>query len=265
MFGGLIRFVVIVIGLVSGLVTCQGPGPSEPPSETTTTTEPPVAVVTGTAYTFNTRDVIIGATVRVAEQPEISTTTAEDGSYRLEVPVGSTVTPVIEAEGHGSIRAQTFVLDDDHDGTSVDGVNLQTPTTLVYDGLRALITSFTGRDPLEDGCAVVSTIGDPRLAGMPFEEFIRFAPHGVAGATATIDPLVAEPIYFNSRVLPDPAQLTSSDDGGVLWPNVPPGTYTLRAEKEGLEFATARVTCTEAGQVINASPVRGLHAIPAGG
>ena len=259
MFGGLIKFILIVIGLVSGLVTCQGPGPDDPPSP-----PDPTAVITGTAYTFNTRNVIAGATIRVVELPDVVAVTEADGSYRLEVPRGSTVTAYIEAEGHGSIHVQTFVLDDDHDGTEIAGVNFQTPTTTVYAALRALIAGYIGRDPFEDGCVVVSTIGDERLTGMPFDEFIRFAPHGVEGASATIDPPVAEPIYFNASVLPDPNQVLSSIDGGVLWANVPPGTYTLEAHKEGVEFAQVRATC-EPGWVVNANPVHGLHALPSGG
>jgi len=150
------------------------------------------------------------------------------------------------------------------DSTEIAGVNFQTPTTTVYAALRALIAGYIGRDPFEDGCVVVSTIGDERLTGMPFDEFIRFAPHGVEGASATIDPPVAEPIYFNASVLPDPNQVLSSIDGGVLWANVPPGTYTLEAHKEGVEFAQVRATC-EPGWVVNANPVHGLHALPSGG
>jgi hypothetical protein len=232
------------------------PSPTEP-----TETAPVVAHLRGTAYTFNTPDPIAGATVKVHELPDVATVTAADGSYEIEVPLGATVTPYIEAEGHHSITVQTFVADDEHDGAEIDGVNFQTPSDAVYDGLKALVSGFTGRDPFEGGCVIVTTVGDARMAGMTFDEFIEFHPHGVEGATVQIDPADATPIYFNEDVLPDVEQQTTSIDGGVLWPNVPPGDYTLSASKPGTEFVEVQVRC-EDGWVVNANPVHGLHAIP---
>ena len=225
------------------------------------TTDAPVAHVRGTAYTFNTPDPIAGATIMVHELPDVQATTAADGSYELEVPLGATVSPYIEADGHHSITVQTFVADDAHDGAEIDGVNFQTPSEAIYDGLKALVSGFTGRDPFEGGCVIVTTVGDARLVGMTFDQFIAFHPHGVEGASVQIDPDLATPIYFNADVLPDAAQQTTSIDGGVLWPNVPPGTYTLSASKPGTEFVTVHVSC-EDGRVVNANPVWGLHAVP---
>jgi hypothetical protein len=235
--------------------------PTTPPTTTPSSTVAPVAHLRGTAYTFNTPDPIAGATIAVHELPDVQATTAADGSYELEVPLGATVTPYIEADGHHSITVQTFTADDDHDGAEIDGVNFQTPTEDIYVGLKALVGGFTGRDPFEGGCVIVTTVGDARMVGMSFDEFIDFHPHGVEGATVQIEPDLATPIYFNADVLPDATQLTTSIDGGVLWPNVPPGEYTLTATKPGLTFATVHVSCAD-GRVVNANPVWGLHALP---
>jgi hypothetical protein len=224
-------------------------------------TTPAVAHIRGTAYTFNTPDPIAGATVTVDEIPGISAITAADGSYELELPAGATVTPYIEAADHFGIHTQTFTLDAAHDGSELDGVNFQTPSLAIYDGLKALVGGFTGRDPFEGGCVIVTTVGDARMVGMSFAEFIDFHPHGVAGATVAIEPALATPIYFNQDVLPDAAQLTTSIDGGVLFPNVPAGDYTLSATKDGQQFATVHATCKD-GWVVNANPVWGLHALP---
>jgi len=237
------------------------------PDTTTVTTEapapttPPMGHIRGTAYTFNTPDPIAGATVSLVEMPEISAVTGADGSYELAVPIGMAVTPVIEAEGHHSIHLQTFTVDDDHEGSEIDGANFQTPSEPIYEALRALIGGFVGKDPFEGGCVIVTTVSDKRVVGMPFAEFIEFHPHGKAGATASIDPPNAQPIYFNEDVIPDQAQTTSSNDGGVLWSNVPPGDYTLRATLEGTSFAEVHVRC-EQDWVINANPVWGLHEMP---
>jgi len=234
---------------------------TEAPTTAAPTTVAATAHIRGTAYTFNTPDPIAGATIKAEELPDVSAVTAADGSYDLEVPAGSTVTLYIEAEGHHTIHVQTFTLDADHDGTELDGVNFQTPNDAIYEALKSLIAGYTGKDPFEGGCVIVTTVGDARMVGMSFDEFINFHPHGVAGATANIDPALATPIYFNDSVIPDKEQTTTSGDGGVLWPNVPVGTYTLSATHPTVQFTTVNVRC-EDGWVVNANPVWGLHAIP---
>lgn len=239
--------------------TTAAPTTVAPTTAAPTTTVASVGHLRGTAYTFNTPDPIAGATIKVVELPEVSAVTGADGSYELEVPAGSVVTPYIEAAEHFGIHHQTFTVSADGDGLELDGVNFQTPSLPIYDGLKALVGGFTGKDPFEGGCVIVTTVGDPRMVGMSFDEFIDFHPHGLAGATVSIDPPLATPIYFNDDVLPDQAQQTTSIDGGVLWPNVPPGEYTLTASLEGHEFATVHARC-ENGWVVNANPVWGLHA-----
>jgi hypothetical protein len=241
----------------SGTVT-----PTASTAPTDATTAMPTGHIRGTAYTFNTPDPIVGATIKVEEFPGLlPAVTGVDGSYDIEVPAGEPVTLYIEAAGHHSIHVQTFTLDIALAARDIDGVNFQTPTDGIYDGLKALVNGFTGKDPFDGGCVIVTTVGDARMVGMSFDEFINFHPHGLAGATVQIDPPSAIPIYFNDQVLPDATQQTTSIDGGVLWPNVPPGEYTLTASLPGTEFATVRARCQD-GWVVNASPVQGLHAIP---
>jgi hypothetical protein len=247
----------VSVGATSAAATTTAPTTTAVP----TTTAAPLTHVRGTAYTFNTPDPIAGATIKVVELPDVAATTAADGSYQLDIPAGATITPYIEASGHHTIYLQTFTLDASHEGAALDGVNFQTPTDAIYAALKGLIGGFVGRDPFLGGCVIVTTVGDPKLVGMTFDQFINFHPHGVAGAIANIDPPSATPIYFNDNVLPDQAQHTTSGDGGVLWANVPPGEYTLTATKAGMNFATVHVTCKQ-DWVVNANPVWGLHAIP---
>jgi hypothetical protein len=221
-----------------------------------------VGHIRGTAYTFNTPDPIAGAKVSLVELPDIAAVTAADGTYELTVPAGASVTPVIEAAGHHSIHLQTFTLDAGHEGIDIDGANFQTPSDGTYVALRALIKGFVGKDPFDGGsCVIVTTVSDKKVVGMTFRQFIDFHPHGKAGAVAKIDPASAEPIYFNKDVLPDQAQKVTSNDGGVLWSNVPPGDYTLTAQLVGTSFATVHARC-ESGWVVNANPVWGLHELP---
>lgn len=72
-------------------------------------------------------------------------------------------------------------------------------------------------------------------------------PHGDPGAIALIDPLVPAigPVYFNEQVQPDPTWTSTSVDGGVTWINVPPGEYSVTAEKEGVNYKNAEFEIKE--------------------
>ena len=243
----------LAVAACSGSSSDSSPATVQAASETTAAPETPdsteaaMGSISGTAYTFNTPDPIAGATVSLVEFPDISAITAADGSYHLDVPAGAIVTPVIEADGHHSVHLQTFTLDPDHEGLTIEGANFQTPSTDIYEALRGLITGFVGKDPFEgNSCVVVTTVSDKKVVGMTFDDFINFHPHGKPGATVAIEPAVSQPIYFNADVLPDLAQTEVSNDGGALWTNVPAGSDTLSAQLVGTGRATAKVTC-EAG------------------
>ena len=93
---------------------------------------------------------------------------------------------------------------------------------------------------------------------------------GEPDATVTIEPAVDPelgPIYFNmvrhDVICPDRKFDRTSDDGGVLFVNVPPATYTLRAHKEGVTFREVTIKCRP-GLVVNAAPPWGLQALEGG-
>ncbi|RIL08026.1 MAG: hypothetical protein DCC71_00815 [Proteobacteria bacterium] len=219
---------------------------------------PPTTIrMSGTAYTFNTRRGIAGAEIHVDELPERFAVTDANGAWQLEVPIGRDVTPYIVAEGHHTIYLQTFRTG----AADIEQVNFQTPEESVYNLLYLLIQSYIGRPPFEDGCVIVSTVSDPAVVGMTFDEFIHFAPHGVAGAAVYGEPPLPEPIYFNDAVFPDIDQELTSGDGGVLVANVPVGVYEVFATHPDYEFASFTATC-EQDRVINANPPWGLHGIP---
>jgi hypothetical protein len=85
--------------------------------------------------------------------------------------------------------------------------------------------------------------------------------HGEAGAiVTTVPPLPAEhgPIYFNAFVLPDRSLTETSEDGGVLSIQVPPGEYVWTARKPGAMISRIKSKC-RAGFLVNASPPWGLQ------
>lgn len=210
--------------------------------------------LSGTAYRFNATSIkLAGATVAIAEIPGLSAVTDSNGLYTLNVPAGKSVTPYITAPGYRSIYLQTFTPN-----ANLTNVNFQTPDMSTFFGLYLLLTNISGGTvPDKTGCVIVSTVSDARIQGLSFSQFVGFGAHGVAGATGTSTPALPSPVYFNERVTPDPAQLTTSKDGGMVWTNVPVGTYTISATHPTRKFASFTATC-EMGRIVNANPPWGV-------
>lgn len=80
-------------------------------------------------------------------------------------------------------------------------------------------------------------------------------PHGMDNAKAVISPeLATTPIYFNEQVMPDPSLKSTSVDGGVLFYNVPEGTYSVTAQKVGTEFDSVSFAVNNEVRCYIASP-----------
>lgn len=211
--------------------------------------------MSGTAYEFNRASVrLAGATIRIAELPGRSATVSSDGSYRLAVPAHARITPYIVAAGYHTIYLQTFRTD----GEDLQNVNFQTPTEGIYRGLAALLGVPLDEQGNAKRCAIVSTFSTRNVRGVDFASFVAYGAHGVAGATAYGTPPLPKAVYFNENVIPDPAQQLSSADGGVVWTDVPTGTYVVRAKAPTTRFASFLATCRP-GRIINANPPWGLH------
>ena len=217
---------------------------------------PATILVTGTAYEFNNVDTFLtGGRVKVAEFPKLSAPIAANGAYSIRVPDHAKVTLYAVREGYHSVYTQTFTTD----GANLVNVNLQTPTNLIYGLLANLIN--VQLDPATGNpkkCAIVSTFSTRNVRGLDYQGFIDYGAHGVAGATASGSPALPEPIYFNDQVVPDPTQPDSSEDGGIIWTEVPAGVYKISAAKPGTAFAPFTATCKN-GRVVNANPPWGLH------
>jgi hypothetical protein len=210
----------------------------------------------GTAYEFNNTKVRLGgAQIRVAEDPTLGATAKPDGTYDLKAPAGRQITPYIDAPGHHTIYLQTFTT---RAGQDLDRVNFQTPSDATYSALAALLQVPVGPGGNPVQCAIVSTFSTRDVRDLDYDAFTGYGAHGVAGATATSSHALPAPIYFNKSVIPDRAQPKSSPDGGVIWPVVPAGRYTITAQHPDTRFAPFTATCAP-GRVVNASPPWGLH------
>lgn len=217
----------------------------------------------GTAYEFNSvHTMLAGAVIKVEEYPKIQTTVGTDGRYDLVVPANAkAVTPYISKSGYYGIHLQTFTTK----SSDFRNVNFQVPT----DGVAEFMMMLLDVRPIDNlihpwrlpDCVIVSTFSTKNVRNLDYAGFIAYGAHGVAGATASASPSLkgkSAPVYFNEKVLPDRKVEASSVDGGVLFPHVKSGTYTISAKHRTARFSTFKATCRP-GWVVNANPPWGLY------
>ena len=216
-------------------------------------------VMSGNAYAFifaGNNDRLEGAVIGIEEFPDISTTAGPNGAYSLEVPNNATITPFIEFPGYYPTHIQTFHTA----GQDLRQVNFQVPEMSIAKALAGITNAkMDPQTGLLEKCAIVSTFFE--LAGRnfsDFNEFHEFHPHGVPGSTVVQSPASGRQYYFNKDVIPDPAQKSSSRDGGVLWADVDEGVYQLKGHNPDARFASVQATC-EPGRLVNANPPWGLY------
>lgn len=211
-----------------------------------------VATVEGDAIPFDQSPDgrIDGAEVSILEFPEVSpVVTGADGHFKFEgLPVGADITLVMAHPDYHPIQTGTHVLPDE----GLQRITFQAVTPAIYGALAAIV----GVTPDEaQFCQIVTTV--TRVGKSIYDA----GAHGEAEVVVTIDPpLSAEkgPVYFNAQVIPEPGLTQTSEDGGVLYMQVPPGDYAWTATKAGAKFRPVRIKC-RAGYLINASPPWGLQ------
>lgn len=210
-----------------------------------------VATVEGDAIPFDASPDgrIEGAEVGVLEFPDLRVVTAADGHFKFEgLPVGADITLTMQHPDYHPIQTGTHVVP----AEGLQRITFQAVTHAIYDALGAIVMVTPDEANL---CQMVTTV--TRVGKSIYDP----GAHGEADVIVTLDPpLPAEsgPIYFNSSVIPEPGLTQTSDDGGVLFVQVPPGDYTWTASKAGAEFRQVRMKC-RAGWLINAAPPWGLQ------
>lgn len=192
---------------------------------------------------------IAGADVTLLELPDRHVVTGGDGHFAFDdLEEGSEVTVLMTHPDFHAIQTGTILLGP----AGVGRVTFQAASLGVYTAFSALLQI----QPDEvNRCQMVTTV--TRVGKSIYDP----GAHGEDGVTVTLDPpLPAEhgPIYFNSSVLPDPSLTQTSDDGGVLFIQVPPGEYVWTAHKEGAAFSRIKMKC-RVGLLVNASPPKGLQ------
>ncbi|MCB9682114.1 MAG: hypothetical protein H6733_11670 [Alphaproteobacteria bacterium] len=214
----------------------------------------PAVTVSGRVHAFGPTlgASLDGATVRVAEAPELSVVVADDGTFALEVPSGAPLSFQVVQAGFTLNQSAAIELG----AAGVDDLGFQVPTEAMVDVLAQ--AAGVALDPTR--CQIATTVSAP---GTP--------PYGGAGVgerdvVVSIDPpLPADgvgPVYFaylsDALIVPDTRLTASTIDGGVLFGNVPEGAYTLTATKAGMTFTPVAIRC-RAGVLVNAAPPHGLQ------
>ncbi len=217
--------------------------------------------ISGRAYSFNHMSTYLeGATIKVREVPGLSATTDANGDYVLEVPDDTNVTPYIEPPaGYNQIDLQTLHTR----GEDIENANFQTPADAEYAGLSAILSVPLGDDGRPEQCVIVTTASARNVRGVDYETFHARTPHGVAGATSEEFPAIDGPTYFNEFVIPDASKTETSEDGGIVWTEVPAGTYRIATTSPNTRFASFLATCKN-GRIVNANPPWGAYELSPG-
>lgn len=238
------------IAILTVLVTACG-GAADPTASWVPNDGPP-ATITGHAFVFGPNAAglsLAGATIAVAESPDVTTTVAADGTFTLSAPSGGPASFSVAQDGF--FPNQSATLDITSDGIAMLG--FQDPTNDTVDLLATLV--HVTIDPTR--CQISTTVS--RAGTEPYGGDGL----GVDGATVAIDPPVpasSGPIYFAYGDIPFPDRtLTATTiDGGVVFTNVPVGDYTLSASKDGVTFSTVDIRCRP-GVLVNAAPPHGIQ------
>jgi hypothetical protein len=123
-------------------------------------------------------------------------------------------------------------------------------------GLRQVVPGFTIQNLL------VSTVGKSWASLYSFQ-----LPHGDPGATVSMTPppqnayynLPFGPIYFDETVTPSPFLASTSVDGGVLFDNLAPGTYSVTAARAPFSYATVTFRVDQAIPLYISSPPHSIQ------
>lgn len=208
----------------------------------------------GTAFTFGPPGgYVVGGEVRILERPDLGAVLTDDrGGFSFEglIP-GEDATFVLTADGYETTQTATLTVPPE----GLAQVTFQAPVIELFRALAAVVRVVPDPRLCQLAATVVEAGADPYAV-----------PIGEPGATVSLEPAApprSGPIYFQyfseSFILPLRVLTETTVDGGVLYVNLTPGSYVLRAHKDGVSFNEARITCRP-GVTVNAAPPWGLNA-----
>lgn len=216
----------------------------------------PLAWVRGKAFSFGPTQgqSVQGGIIRVVELPTIFTTVADDASFALQVPSGAPLSFAFEQDGYAPYQTGTYPIGPE----GLDQLGIQAPSKPTFDALA----DIAGVVPDPERCQIATTVTAAGTDHLPFGGAGLGAKDAVATLTPNPDAIPA--VYFayvsESLIYPNPSRSATSEDGGVLWTNVRPGTYTIAATAPGQSFTSVLIRCRP-GVLVNASPPMGIQGL----
>jgi hypothetical protein len=173
---------------------------------------------------------------------------------------------VYERSGYTTTKSQQFEIGDG----GITDLAVQFPTEAYFSAAKGQIEQQIGAligAPYTLENVLVTTVGKS-WASMYTPEL----PHGDPGATVAIAPAIPfpaslGPVYFNEAVAPDPTLTATSVDGGVLFGNLPSGSYVVSASKAPFSYAALTFLVQDGIGLYVASPphaTQGTNDSPAG-
>jgi hypothetical protein len=207
---------------------------------------------------------VSGVLVSIADFPltkHLNITSDADGNWSMpiikfkRIPLHLSLR--FEKEGFVTAKNNQLTITD----TSIDSIAMQFTSEEYFNAavaqLEQQVSAAIGV-PYTVQSLTVATVGKSWTSS-----YLNLFPHGDPGATVTIDPPVSfptlGPVYFNDNVAPDPAQPFISVDGGVLFANIPNGTFTLEAQKEPYVYEPVTFVVEPGIRLYVASPPHSLQ------
>ncbi|STX28810.1 Uncharacterised protein [Legionella beliardensis] len=218
------------------------------------------ALISGFAISFISGKPIPDATITVIENEQLKFKTDDAGKFGpFEWPVGQPITLVLEKPGSfwsGFKTTQTATMIVPPEGINNDdflkNISFQVPSNFIY----KLFALAMGEKEDPNACQVAATVTPPNMT-------LADLPQGIEGVKVTLSPnLNKKPFYFGilpitKKTNPFSRKLASTSlDGGIAFVNVPPGDYTLEAQKDGMVFSKVNIKA-RSGVLVNASPPYG--------
>jgi hypothetical protein len=196
---------------------------------------------------------LAGTKISVAEYPKLKTVSKADGSFSIKVPAKAKVTLVADAPDHVVTYSSTEVRSEKD-----ARLNFYLPTHALARGLSALVTIPLNADQTAPkACVIGLNVVNKSAANYKYttpQQDAAAPSLGLPGAAVRISPSKgtwAKPIYFDLGGIPGRTLTSTGLNGGLLFANVPAGTYKVSASKAGSKFEPFTATC-KPGRLVNA-------------
>ena len=214
----------------------------------------PAVTISGRAYAFNhmRHRPAPGATIRVRELPGLSAITDATGDYALEVPDDTNVTPYIEPPpGYQPDRPADLPharrADRERQLPDPGGRRVQRARGAALGAVRARRPPRAVRDR-DHGLGAQRPRGRLRRPSAPARRT------GCAGATARAKPGAARADLLQRQRDPGPLAAATSGDGGIIWTEVPAGTYRVITESPSTRSPASSPPASRAGSSTRTRP-----------